>query len=363
MDYLEIYLITVSVTTILLLYHSKLNGIARKSRNSKYIFLLLILFLVVLQGARSVTVGGDLFDNYADLYNESGGVRFDSIISYSAFRGYEWGYIFFNKLVYILSGGSLFAFLISISVCYIGSILYMISKYSKNRFYSVFIFITLYLFNVSMNNLRSTLALSIIYFAFAWLIEKKNIKFILAVLLATTIHQTALIFIPLIAINSIENKTKLFICCFTTLISINLLYQLMERIVSNYFEKYLTYFDFGNQGGYTLLGFLLFMSLIITLLGNKNFWKYSYNNALYKILLYACILQLISLKVPHFSRAVYYFMNCLIILIPNLINDNRLSQYSKIVLHIVVIVLFWLYYVIMLNADPAKTVPYTFSFL
>ena len=70
-------------------------------------------------------------------------------------------------------------------------------KYSRMIELSLFVFIASGMYTVSMNGIRQSLAAAIIFAATKYILDGNFKKFLLVILLASTIHQTALIFIPI----------------------------------------------------------------------------------------------------------------------------------------------------------------------
>ena len=62
---------------------------------------------------------------------------------------------------------------------------------------SLFVYIASGIYTVSMNGIRQSLAAAIIFAATKYILDGNFKKFLLVILLASTIHQTALIFIPI----------------------------------------------------------------------------------------------------------------------------------------------------------------------
>ena len=69
-------------------------------------------------------------------------------------------------------------------------------KYSRMIELSLFVYIASGLYTVTMNGLRQSLAAALIFTATRYIMNGNFKKFLLVILLASTIHQTALIFIP-----------------------------------------------------------------------------------------------------------------------------------------------------------------------
>lgn len=68
---------------------------------------------------------------------------------------------------------------------------------STHFFYSSYLFMTSILFFWMLNGMRQFLVVSIMFFASDWIEEKKTIRFIVLVLLMSTIHFTVLVMIPM----------------------------------------------------------------------------------------------------------------------------------------------------------------------
>lgn len=81
-------------------------------------------------------------------------------------------------------------------------------KYSVNFVFSCFLFITSTSFTWMLNGIRQFLAISIILCFIDLIIEKKPIKFIVIILLVSTIHSSALIWIPCYFIVNLKALTR-----------------------------------------------------------------------------------------------------------------------------------------------------------
>ena len=134
----------------------------------------------------------------------------DLIQYYRAFRrysNYTWGnyqYIIDtakDPLYYIF--GSLFSHIgfsfrqwyLLIGFIYAFSIYWLVGRYSSNVYISYIVLITVGSLGFAMSGMRQTLAFAILMFSFKYMENKKIIKFILLVLIATQFHSTAIIFI------------------------------------------------------------------------------------------------------------------------------------------------------------------------
>lgn len=74
---------------------------------------------------------------------------------------------------------------------------YIIAKYSKNIWLSCHLYVCLTFYYSSMNFIRQTLSATILFLAFKWFSERKTIPFIITILIASTIHGSVLLMIPM----------------------------------------------------------------------------------------------------------------------------------------------------------------------
>lgn len=76
-------------------------------------------------------------------------------------------------------------------------IMVVLRKYSCDFFFSSFLFITLLTFTWMMNGVRQFICVAVLFLCCDWIKDGKFIRFLLAVLLMSTVHMTALLMIPI----------------------------------------------------------------------------------------------------------------------------------------------------------------------
>lgn len=147
-------------------------------------------YIVIIIGLRSGV--GDT-PAYITMFNDA-----PSQFSFSALEGYEkdQGYFALSILFkqFISSDFHLWLLLIAAISGY--AVVITLYKYSENFFFSIFLFITMTHFVWMLNGMRQFIAVSILFANTRLLIEKKFWKYLILVLLLSTIHITALIMIP-----------------------------------------------------------------------------------------------------------------------------------------------------------------------
>lgn len=73
----------------------------------------------------------------------------------------------------------------------------VLRKYSCDFFFSSFLFITLLTFFWMMNGMRQFICVAVLFLCCGWIKDGKFIRFLIAVLLMSTFHMTALLMIPI----------------------------------------------------------------------------------------------------------------------------------------------------------------------
>lgn len=83
---------------------------------------------------------------------------------------------------------------------------------SKYPWLSVYLYISLYIFYQSFNGVRQYIAIAIIFYISKYIYERKLIKFILGIIIASGFHISALIFLPCYIFNKVNlNRKNIFL--------------------------------------------------------------------------------------------------------------------------------------------------------
>lgn len=161
------------------------------------IFIFIGCTLFILSGYRDISVGTDTIGYFS---------HFETISS-----GYiipvEPGWIYLNQFISTL-GGTYETFMIFISALILFPLLFIIYKTSNNPIFSVFLYYTTYLYFYSFNITRQALAITIVFLSFFFLLSKKK-KILIPlglILLASTLHTSALIALPILVADKIPDK-------------------------------------------------------------------------------------------------------------------------------------------------------------
>ncbi len=136
---------------------------------------------------------------------------------------FEPGYRLLNKLLtYLSDDGQTITITISVLIY---TLLYrFVYRGSPNPWLSIWLFVTLGIFQTEMNVSRNAVAIFLCYFALPFIRERRPIAYISMVLLASTIHQTALLFLPvycLIRYFPLNGRRMVLVFAAAVLIGIN----------------------------------------------------------------------------------------------------------------------------------------------
>lgn len=351
---MEIYIATLGIIVFLAVLSTIINT---KYKNLAHSLIIgLILFLI--SALRHSNVGTDLLVYIRRFYQISD-VKYSELSYYNNLWGFEYGYLYFNKLISFISQNDRFLIVI-ISLIIIVAFSIFIYRYSNVTWLSYYLFITLFFFGTSLNILRMFIAISICLLSIKYIIDKKPIKFTTLIILAFSIHTTAIVFIALYPISKIKITKKYLSLIF--IIGIVFAFfsnKLLSIMLFNF--GYSHYSSDLNQGDGGSMLILLIAILILTLFFRKrNIIIKDDNYSLWiHMLILAILFNLLSLKLWIAARVMWYFKTALLIVIPNSINsikDGKMKFYS----YLLIIMLPLIYFYLVNLADNAGIIPYKF---
>ncbi|MEB7389004.1 EpsG family protein [Aerococcus viridans] len=318
--------------------------------------IVLFLFLFILSAFRSDSIGTDT-QNYIQTFkiiSTAASLNFESF-------DMEAGYLFFNKILAILFNNPQWLLITTSAIVFtgVGIIVY---RYSKNIWMSTFLFFGLNFFTSSMNTTRTFLSLVILLFSIQFIFKNDFFKFLIVVMVATTFHQSAIIFIIAWFISKIKlNKFTLLI--FTSLnLLIFLFLPLLLRLIVIVFPTYLNYLSSSfYEDGVKLASVInfsinLLIFIIIYLLYNSSYVNRElmrpediniFNKSL-NILLIGVSLSFLAIRFSLLTRVSYYFMIMSILLLPNVTKLIK-KRNLRMALMFTIIFIFFMY-TMMVNA-------------
>ncbi len=363
---MNIYIINLIMLFVWRIVFEKFKG---KEKAVELSIKITIFQMIFIAGLRDISVGTDTL-TYSYIFDSAGTLDLRGLVKYYI----ETGYMIWNKLIHLLTHNYQFLLIANITVTLLAVKRY-IQKYSKDQFFSLFLFITIGYFMSAMNIMRQFLALSLILFVYDFYIERKYLKTLVLSILAAMFHLSAVFILFVLLIHAILYRSKLasikkirciFFCmasCVFLIIICN-----AENVLPVLYEMFNLKWNYkyalsGAGIEIHVFSYSLLMKIIISLLyfflidklciniserENYDFWNY--------VNLISCAINVLAGYLSMFSRLNLYFSVTTIIFLPNILKSFNINKFLKCFIYIGFIVL----YFTSLSSDGA--VPWTSCF-
>lgn len=179
--------------------------------NKKFIIVAFVLLFCVYGLRDAYSVGNDSASSYLH------GFQYMENTEWSEVNGkgednFNIGFAYLMKLGYEITDGDYQLFIAALSVFTMIAYARFIKKYSPSPLQSVLYFMGLLYYTFMFCALKQALAMSILLFAFDAIMDRKPVKFIILVLIASTVHFPAMAFMPAYWIARIKiNRSYIFL--------------------------------------------------------------------------------------------------------------------------------------------------------
>jgi len=325
-----------------------------KYHNLSFIITFVILF--IFRGFRSDTVGGDLV-TYKEAYG------YLTSFSLSEFKligtsGYEFGFIIYNTILNKISNNFQTELIVT-GLITTFCLLKCIFNNSRNPGFSLFIYITMYLYGSSFNNERQAIAIVILMLSIEYIKKRDAKRFVLFVFLATLFHTTSLVFLILYIVYTIKLSRRYWLLViFSGACVLILSNTILSFIIRSFYSAKYDGVDLMIGGGYAyfaLLVILIWLSFVFMTPKqkedpNKRLWIH--------MLVIGAIMQILSFNMGYFYRAVILFSMSMIFYIPEVLSSIKYRSISQLC-KVIVIILLVVYYYYTINNDTLELVPYS----
>ncbi|MGU9099117.1 EpsG family protein [Clostridium perfringens] len=299
--------------------------------------IVVIILLSIVSGSRTAFVDTEA---YVNLYK-----NIDNINIFN--DNYEFGFMILLKILHYFSKNPQFMLFIT---AFITNFLFLITlrRYSKGCYGEliIYMYITGGTFISTMNGMRQYLAAAILFY-FTYLIERKcTYKYILICLIASTIHVSALIMIPIYFLVNTKAFSKKTIC----IIFISSIFIIFFNPIINYLYgviggKFGQYSDF-NEGGANLIRvFVSAVPLIFAFIYRKLFDSNKFNVDLFiNMSLFDVLIMIISLYNWIFARFTIYMALYNLILLPYIMKSLIYKRERKLIYYLFLVFYFIFFY-------------------
>jgi len=305
-----------------------------KNFTSKVILLFLTLLVGGLAGSRVHTLGGFDTGVYKLMYENLRGYIDVFSPDYFLLQTTERGFIFL--MVTIKSLGINFNFFLLILGLFCGLAIYFIfSRFTKYPIIILAIFLSkgyLYYFFTAQ---RQIVAMCICWLAILFVINKKFLPFVTLIVLASLIHSSAIIFLPIYFINrfNFSNRQVIILILASVLVGVLKLGALIGTSISNILpiggEKLSGYIN-NAEGGINILNYLELIPVLFLVLTNKiNIINSTpYYKLFFNIFLVYVLITFAFFDFSFIARLKGYFIIGYIVVIASLLDVTKKREYG-----------------------------------
>lgn len=278
---------------------------------------------------------------------------------------FEPGYRLINKLLsYMTNDGQ--AITIALGIIIFILLALFVYRESPNIWLSMWLFVTLGFFQTSMNATRITIVLLICFLAFPLIENRKPVLYVLIVLLASTIHQSALLFLPVYPLIRFVplNRRRVFLIFLLALfvgLNCSLFSETLQKIVPS---RYARYFSAGNDkwisaavGVFNLL-VVITAVLLLARSERKNVFEGDKVGS-WIFFLHICFFALdIGFKAG--ARTAALFGPYVVVLVPQILNRIENASRKRAAVFLIAALCFAQYIARMQINNIGGTIPYSF---
>lgn len=343
------------------------DNVYDKSKKISYLFSgIAIVILCYFAGYRAYSVGTDISIYGLWRYNAAG--LYNNLFSYLSVEKFGTEYLY-HGLNYVINHmeGSFQTFLFVLQLIPTGITFYIAYKQrDKGTFW---LYITTYLFiwfNSSLNILRQTPAMFIMLYAFKYIEEKKYVRYLIATIIASMFHSSAMLCIIMPIIQVFSQKKNKYIYLTILVTAIYLIYFSLDTLSGTFANlpiigSYASYLEEGKQ-----VNFKWYFAIIklIMIAFNISYFKKVENEGKNNLLVYYLVLDFVfycaSAFIRYGYRLSYYFVPYWIIFIPR-IDISLKKPKVKTTYRLFIIALLIAYWIVRYKvAGYDGTIPYMF---
>lgn len=283
---------------------------------------------------------------------------------------FETGFVIYNKFINSFTHNFQVMLIVN-SLIIIGCLIFFIVKLKVNYPLALLVFLCLGNFANTMNLMRQGLAWAFTLVAFVFCVERKPVKYLVFVILASGMHATAWLFLIVYPLTKLRLTPKKVILSFLLGALILEAFESFFNIFSNYSVEVSTFSNqvgINNTNGASNLILNIFIMGVIFVLSYRQFSLS--NNSMTEVSnlvlksaiimnLLGIIVTIVAFKFSQLFRIQMYFSSSEIILIPYLLNRIK-NSYLRALINVGVILLLITYFVAVqiLRPDWSGIIPF-----
>jgi len=326
------------------------------SKQSKKIFLFLAFFsMTIVLGLRGSSVGEDT-GHYLNIFRNADDVKWSDMLQSSGMRtayftdqyGYtdtiENGFLAICKVIHwFTNNGQILLFIIAAMTCWLFA--KFIFDNCEKVFFPTYIFLCESMFMLAFNGARQILAGAIAIQAYTLLKQGKWKKAIMVVLIASLIHNTALIcfiIFPIMLIRP-QKESRTFKYAIIATVAAPFIIVIAKNLIIRLFPRYTSYFYvnyWDNELGGIAILWVIELVLVLILYGKRFRENESFKLSSLTLMYLAC--EFAGLQITMFSRVGWFFRPYLLLFFPE--SDKYFSKKSQAIINGVLMLLLALLY-------------------
>lgn len=330
----------------------------------------ILLFFMAL---RAESVGVDT-QYYCNVYRQFADIPWTDVLTAELYGdalrdsftlNFELGYRLLNKLLSCFFAAPQTIIVVN-SILIIGLLYRFVRRDSPMILLSLWLYLTLGIYQTEMNVSRNAIAILICYLAFQWIQQKKLLLFVLCVLLATTVHQTALFFLPtywLVNYIRLTGRKMVVLVLGFSLVGLNMerIGTFLQQVLPNRYARYFSGEAFSISsilvGAFSLALFLLVYLFLRAEERTKMECQYRIGNWMF--ILNLCFFG-VNLGVEAGARLAALFGPYMICFVPQMLTCIEDPQRKKIAAQWVVVISFVQFAGRLAINNIGGTLPYRF---
>lgn len=363
--------ISVSILFSLLVQHKKEKIRIKSSKIIisygiiiRYLMVILSIIFPLMLSVFRYGIGTDYFYTYIPQFKKiiSGGESY-----------YEIGFYWFNKLIGMFTSNGQVLIAVT-SLIFIGIVYREIYRSSQQYWLSILLLYLSFVYFISLNNIRQSMASAILLIALTLLIKGHRIGFVCCVMVASSIHQVAIIFLLFLLIEKIQLSAMSYtilvasffgVCKFIVPLVLSKLIEYIPRLKLYYVADELSIYSNKTIGAFWLLVQIIFMLYLnyIDIIYKPN--KSKNNIEDYRewniIKLNQCLLLCVCAMdgiVPATYRIVRMFSFSQFLFIPNIVYKYEKNKHRRLIQVIFIVFIFTVLFIENVIAGSEEVFPY-----
>ena len=311
-----------------------LIGDSAQKKNSVLLFIYLF-FLAFFVGMSDMLGGydryiyGEVFDRIADVTTNGG--DFSATRNSFIFKG-EWGYYLLNVLISQYTANR-YIFILSITILIYTLLFVDLKRYASNYPFALILFMGLWFF-FSFTYLRQVLAATVVWLGVRYIAERKLLKFLIVCAIGYSLHNSALIFLPMyfVPIRRFDTEKVLIVMGITLILGLspipNALFNAYDEV-----SEYERNNAVDASSAFRIEYFLeatFFLFIILT--NYRNITPTRMNIVLLNMAIVFCGVLLFFIRSDNGGRLSWYYMIGLIATLTNICSSRTIKAYVPVLM-------------------------------